>query len=508
MKKLENVTFEVCLALIIFIFVIIKPFSNLDELWNFNVARGISNGLVPYRDISMVSTPLLGFLSAIPLKIFGQEMFFTRIFAVVLTLFCFILICKILKNLDIKRGMSNFIMLIFFLIIVDFVAMSYNILALLFVLEIILLDVKSVKEEKWKKLIVDFFIGVLAGLVICSKQSIGLIVTVITVLNPFFYIDTKSDIKVSLKKSAIRALGCFVPVIVLVIYLSINHAFRDFISYSISGIKTFSNSIPYGDLLKSKYFPVKIGCIVIPIVLGISIITNIVLKYLKRESNIFYILTVYSLAMFCIAFPISDSEHFVIAIIPSCFLIIFAIKKLINKFIKKDFRYVIEFFNIFSVILILSIALWLELTNNEALGQISKYDFAKHFKYINIPSGLNKSINEVDDFILSNEKNVYILDATAAVYMIPLDRYNKNYDMFCIGNLGDGGEDSIIEEIKREDAIYLIMKNEENVNWQNPTKVRSYIKENMELVGNISFFEIYQNKVNDNIEQISPIEDK
>ena len=78
--------------------------------------------------------------------------------------------------------------------------------------------------------------------------------------------------------------------------------------------------------------------------------------------------------------------------------------------------------------------------------------------------------------------------------MIPIDRYNKNYDMFLLGNLGAGGEDAIIEQIKNEDALYLIVKDDENVNWQNPSKVRSYIKENMECIGKKSYFEVYQNK--------------
>ena len=50
-----------------------------------------------------------------------------------------------------------------------------------------------------------------------------------------------------------------------------------------------------------------------------------------------------------------------------------------------------------------------------------------------------ENINKIDEFILSNEKkgkSVYILDAAAAMYMIPLNKYNKDYDMLMQGNFG------------------------------------------------------------------------
>ena len=78
--------------------------------------------------------------------------------------------------------------------------------------------------------------------------------------------------------------------------------------------------------------------------------------------------------------------------------------------------------------------------------------------------------------------------------MIPINRYNKDYDMFCIGNLGSNGEDGQIEKIKSEDALYMIMSDDSNLNWQNPNKVRAYIKDNMELVEKVGVFDVYKNK--------------
>ena len=91
-------------------------------------------------------------------------------------------------------------------------------------------------------------------------------------------------------------------------------------------------------------------------------------------------------------------------------------------------------------------------------------------------------------------KRVYILDAEAALYMIPIDRYNKNYDMFLKGNIGKDGEDGQIEKIKQrqENELYLIRREDIKQNWQTPLNVINYIRENLQLVEKISIYEVYK----------------
>ena len=59
--------------IVIFSIIIIKPISDLDEIWNYNTARAISQGLIPYKDISMITTPVLPMLTAIILKVIANE---------------------------------------------------------------------------------------------------------------------------------------------------------------------------------------------------------------------------------------------------------------------------------------------------------------------------------------------------------------------------------------------------------------------------------------------------
>jgi len=74
--------------------------------------------------------------------------------------------------------------------------------------------------------------------------------------------------------------------------------------------------------------------------------------------------------------------------------------------------------------------------------------------------------------------------------MIPIDRYNKDFDMFLLGNLG--GENQLIEELENtEDLILLIATSEELLNWQHPKNITDTIIENWKNIGTIMRFNIY-----------------
>ena len=98
MKKLRDILFWSGVFLVILTYILIKPLDDLDEIWNFNTARCIADGLIPYKDISMITTPLLGFITALFLKIFGTEMFVTRIMAALLAVVSLIVIYNICRK--------------------------------------------------------------------------------------------------------------------------------------------------------------------------------------------------------------------------------------------------------------------------------------------------------------------------------------------------------------------------------------------------------------------------
>ena len=65
-QKTKEIIFNIGYILFLLIaflgIVLPRNLQNLDEIWNFNFARNIANGLLPYKDFNMLQTPLLSFI--------------------------------------------------------------------------------------------------------------------------------------------------------------------------------------------------------------------------------------------------------------------------------------------------------------------------------------------------------------------------------------------------------------------------------------------------------------
>ena len=129
--------------------------------------------------------------------------------------------------------------------------------------------------------------------------------------------------------------------------------------------------------------------------------------------------------------------------------------------------------------------------------KVEKNERIDHYKNIEISEGLIERIDEIDAYISEQENNgkkVYILDAEAAIYMIPLNKYNKDYDMFLKGNIGKDGEQGQIEKIqnRNDNELYLIRNSKLRSNWQTPLNVVNYVRNNLEKIGEISIYEVFK----------------
>lgn len=62
-KSAICIIFYLVFLFVLFLSVLLpRNLNNLDEIWNFNFARNIANGLIPYNDFNMLQTPLLSFI--------------------------------------------------------------------------------------------------------------------------------------------------------------------------------------------------------------------------------------------------------------------------------------------------------------------------------------------------------------------------------------------------------------------------------------------------------------
>ena len=537
-----NISIFLIIALAIAVVVIPKAIGNLDELWNFNFANNVENGLVPYRDFNMVQTPLLPMVNAIFLAIFGNELIVMRILACLLCAGVLFTFYKILNLLKANKGISLFVVMALFYMLKDYFCMDYN-FAVLFVTLIIIYielrrnlynkeninaieigdaieslntnkncsqsstnketkennktDLKNNKLNNWKT---DLILGILAGICIMLKQSTGAIVTIALLGYNLLLVRSKEELTKYLKSTGIKILGVLIPVAIIFIYLAINGAVDDFWDYCIAGIKTFTNKIPYSRLLDNEKLYIKILSIVAPI----TFMGTFLYSVFKRNKT-FLIISSLSIASFSAVYPIADEVHFLIGILPTgiiiCVILDFLIKaivrgisKLINKISNRE-KYIniwIEYFLIFMVIGLTAWYGYKSIPNIKDYFANCKND-VKHFANIVITDYTYQKIQAMDYFIKSQDKPVYILDAEAALYQIPLDIYYKDYDMFLIGNIGSKGEEGQIEKLQKDTNKIVIIKSDGvSLNWQNPNKVREYIKQNMDYKYSILYFDIYE----------------
>lgn len=486
MKK-KNIILFAFIFFIVLSTIIIKPINDLDEIWNYNTARAISNGLIPYKDISMITTPLLPIITAIFLK-FSNQLIISRILVAILWTGILFTTQKIFMKLVKEENISLILTAIIGIICRNIYCIDYNITVLFLALAILYIELKN------KKL--DLLVGILAGLALCTKQSIGFTLSFIVVLYKILLIENKEQIKPYLKEIFTRIIGILIPCLVIGIYIILTGALKDFINYAILGISTFSNKISYLGLFQSEKLEIRLLAIAVPIYIILLEVYLVVTKIRKKDNEtIKNILTlfIYSLSIIIVMYPISDEIHFLIGSFISIIGLFSVIILLGKKICKKPYKIIslVIWILIFAYILTIGINNWYKYIKQEKNQEINNY------KNIEIEDYLQKRINQIDEFILQQEKQgkkVYVLDAEAAIYMIPINKYNKDYDMFLKGNIGKEGEEGQIEKIKQKDenTIYLIKRKGLNLNWQTPLKVIEYIRENLKLTGEINIYEIYQ----------------
>ena len=484
MKKIDKKQICIFLAIMLFIFAEIIPreLNNLDEIWNFNFANSIAKGLLPYKDFSIIQGPLVPLITGIILKIFGTEMFITRILAVILDSTILFLVYKIMDKLSIKDYIKYITLAILAIIMKPYFALDYNWASLSLVLLIIYLEITQ--KETIKK---QILIGVIAGFTITIKQTTGLIISIATI--GWCILETRNleDLKKYIKNMVYRFLGVFSVVTIFVAILIALGIFANYIDYCILGVKTFSISISYIEtLIKNSNIIIKLLSLS-PVLVNIALL----IMYIKTKSKELLVLFTYSIAQMVVVYPIADEAHFVVAIVPTVIAIGFLMNILIKKIYEsKKIEIIINSFFICFISITSIIFFIIGISNFKIQNKNMELN---HFKFIPAKQQGIEQNKKMGEYITSNSKDVYILDAVAAIYMIPIDRYNKDFDMFNKGNLGSKGEAGQIERIKdMSNSIFLIRNKKYSRNWQNPEKVRQYIINNMQKTGEIGIFDIYE----------------
>ena len=159
---LKNILLFIGLMLIASGNVFIQELQNLDEIWIYNFARCIHDGLLPYKDFSIIITPLFPMISAIFLKIFGNEMVSLRIAETIQIVAIIFMTFKILRRLGVNRGIALSLIIGLYYMYYQVFCFDYNWAVLLVTLLILYMELKDYKEDLKFNPKKDLFLGILA----------------------------------------------------------------------------------------------------------------------------------------------------------------------------------------------------------------------------------------------------------------------------------------------------------------------------------------------------------
>lgn len=257
-KKILYIAFNIlfCMAIfsVVFSGILKDEITDLDELWNYNTARAIMHGLIPYKEISMITTPLLPFIVSIILKIFGDKLVVFRIVGAILLTAIFYLSYVLSYKLTKRRIIGVITSLTLILLYKNELAIDYNYFILMIMMCVQILEVKKIESIEKSKIknkkinMYDVIIGILLGLAICTKQTIGTIISITVILSELILVENKQTFLKYIKASIVKIISMLSVVMIFFLYLLITNSITDFINYAILGIRTFTNKIEYKKL--------------------------------------------------------------------------------------------------------------------------------------------------------------------------------------------------------------------------------------------------------------------
>lgn len=364
-----------------------------DALNNYGFSYAIIKGEIPYKDFNTVSTPLYSFIMSIGLLINNNYLIFLLEQSVLVTLF-YVLLDKIYHKSSLLILSGLFIFLLYAII------PTYNFLAL--VLFSLLLYL-----EKNKKC--DYLIGLVLGLLILTKHSIGIVL----LLPSFYYLikDSKRFVK--------RIIGLLMPIIIFVLYLFITKSISSFLDLCIFGMFDFTNNTSS----KGIYFVMSL------IILFISIIV-----FIKKKN----IINFYFLLSFIFMVPLFDGYHF------SIYFLLFLMLLFNNTKINNNIGSVL--FISLSIIFILYIC----------LNKSYIIDNRDHFKYM-LNYKDRYEYNLLVDSFLDKYSDSIILSYYNMEYNISRNNRIDYYSAFFNGNFGYDGTNKMIKRIKNSNNKYIII---------------------------------------------------
>ena len=427
-------------------FLIYADFS-YDTIWEYGMSHAFVLGQLPYKDFTLVTTPLFIILFSIGLFI-KDNLFVFLLESIISYMIMYYFLDKL-----IGKNKSIFILFLCLFLFKSFIA-SYNSLCLVFIVILMYLEKNNNN---------DYLIGLLLGLLILTKHTIGLSIMVCT------FIGIRNISRISK-----RLIGVSIPLLLFLIYLLITNSLFQFIDLTILGLFDFKNS---NTLLISYVFVLSI----------LLLLITIIFMFKNKKEILFY----YVLGSFAFIIPIFDLNHFTFLF--SIFII--PIIYIYNE--KIDFK--LGPYILVIVLTILNLGVRLDSYSNLYINPFNHFDMTI----------INRDYDRIHSNIISEMKkydNMIIISDSGSFYSIILD---KKLDYFTIphrGNYGYNGLDKMKKRFNKLEDTYIfldkgfydiIVYDTKNgfdtgiAKSQFDTELYEYIINNSKFVSSVEGFDIY-----------------
>ena len=405
--------------------------SNADTVWNYGMAHAIKIGEIPYKDFNIITTPLYPlFMSSF---LFLKDSYFVYLFEQ--AILCTVLFYFVHKELKEKT------ILFYFLVSIPFFTVflpNYNFFAFLLVIMILSFEKKENN---------DILIGILLGLLFCTKHTIGISIILFSLISTF-----------SWKRIGKRFLFSLIPIGLLFLYLNLTNSLKDFINLSFLGLFDFGKS----NATISIFY----------LIVGILIFGYTCYQIYKNPKDYHYY---YLLGSFSFIVPIVNMDHAVFLIGVFLFIVL------------RNMKTKIAFPSSYLILLFSGIILV------NAFFNYSNYSgIQSEFQYFSTRFMSQEDARYVSNLLkkYKDTPNSYMISMDSMLYDIEANHKITYFDIPLYGNFGYNGIDHLKKKIDSMHGAYFFIQ--ESKNPQFIGELCDYIKEKGTFIESIGSNQIYQ----------------
>lgn len=421
--------------LIIIFILIFCGYNNTDIIWNYGMAHAIRMGEIPYNDFNIVTTPLYPMLMSIGLFIYDSYIIYIIEQAILVTLFYYMIDKEFNKN-------ALFIMIIIMFPIFYTIFPNYNFLVIFLIVLILLLDIKDKN---------DYLIGVLLGLLILSKHTVGGAILILSLISTFNW-----------KRIFKRIIPVILIMFIFLGYLLITNSLYSFIDLSILGLFDFGNS--------------NKTILVVYLVIALLIFIHLIVLF---KNNYKDKVNYYLLGSFSLIVPICDFFHLNYLIAIYVIIVIYKYRDKLNNILIIP-TYILIIFTI-----IFNIFINFDVYRNMTFVKLRHFDF-----YLTSKNNY-KDIKETYDEYTDGNNN-YMFTFTNMFFDIASDHKISYFDIPLTGNFGYDGINKMKKKINKMHGVYFYVSNNSNI--QYAKDIYLYIKKSCEYKKTYNGVEIYYKK--------------